>query len=249
MFCWPWSSLTAWAATAALTRGMGVTGVGDADARGVVQVALAVRGDQPGALAAVDDEVRVARPDGRHDRAVGQGSADGGGVRPADVSVVIVLLGADRGGIDGVGPLTPRQHRGEQHEPDRGQEDDGADDVDLHRDAPLLGAVDVQREGRRLAGRERGDDVVVDGQAEREQRRRDDARQDEREGHLPEGRPVVRVQVTRGLLQVAGEAQQPGADRDHHEADVEHHVGDEDAWSCPADTGCPWARTTTGPTR
>ena len=51
---------------------MGVAGVGDADPRRVVEIALAVAGDQPRALAAVDVEVRDPAPDGRDDGVVGQ---------------------------------------------------------------------------------------------------------------------------------------------------------------------------------
>ena len=51
---------------------MGMAGVGDPDPRRVVEVALAVAGDQPRALAAVDVEVRDPAPDRRHDRMVGE---------------------------------------------------------------------------------------------------------------------------------------------------------------------------------
>src|SRR4029079_16807397 len=51
---------------------MGVPGVGDADPRRVVEVALAVAGDQPGALATVHVQVRDAAPDGRDHGMVGQ---------------------------------------------------------------------------------------------------------------------------------------------------------------------------------
>ena len=55
-----------------------------------------------------------------------------------------------------------------------------------------------------------------------------DARQDQREGHLPERRPLVRPEVHRRLLEVAREPLHPGPDGDDHVADVEHDVGDED---------------------
>ena len=58
--------------------GMGVAGIDDADTGRVVEVALAVVGDQPRAFAAFDDQVRIARPDGRH--AVGQSRPIGHGV-------------------------------------------------------------------------------------------------------------------------------------------------------------------------
>ena len=57
---------------------------------------------------------------------------------------------------------------------------------------------------------------------------RDDARQDQREGHLPERLQLVRAEVHRRLLEVAREARQARPDGDDHEADVEHDVGDQD---------------------
>ena len=52
--------------------------------------------------------------------------------------------------------------------------------------------------------------------------------QDEREGHLPERRPLVGAEVHRRLLEVAGEALHPRPHGHDHEADVEHDVGDQD---------------------
>ena len=63
---------------------------------------------------------------------------------------------------------------------------------------------------------------------EREQGAGQDPREDQREGHLPEGRPRVRPEVHRGLLEVARKALHPGPNRHDDEADVEHDVGDED---------------------
>ena len=57
---------------------MGVAGVRDADPGRVVEVALAVRRDQPRALAAVDLEVRDPAPDRRDDGVVGEGSRSAG---------------------------------------------------------------------------------------------------------------------------------------------------------------------------
>ena len=53
---------------------MGVTRVGDADPRRVVEVARPVPRDQPRSLAAVDVEAGDPAPDGRHDAVVGEGS-------------------------------------------------------------------------------------------------------------------------------------------------------------------------------
>ena len=58
---------------------MRVAGVGDADPGRVVEVALAVTGDEPGPLATVDVEVRDPAPDRRHDRVVGEGTRLGCG--------------------------------------------------------------------------------------------------------------------------------------------------------------------------
>jgi hypothetical protein len=55
------------------------------------------------------------------------------------------------------------------------------------RDAPQVGDVDELRECRRVTGDEVGDDEVVEGQREGQQRSRDDAGQHEREGDPPEG--------------------------------------------------------------
>ncbi len=57
----------------------------------------------------------------------------------------------------------------------------------------------------------------------------EDPGEDQREGHPPERRPLVRAEVHGGFLEVAVEALHPGPDRDDDIADVEHHVGDEDA--------------------
>ena len=51
---------------------VGVTGVGDADPRRVVEVAPAIAGDQPRPLAAVDIEVRDPAPDRGHHAVVGE---------------------------------------------------------------------------------------------------------------------------------------------------------------------------------
>src|SRR5438128_11455474 len=50
---------------------MRMAGVRDADPAAVVEVALAVGGDQPRPLAAIDDEIRDPAPHGRDDREVG----------------------------------------------------------------------------------------------------------------------------------------------------------------------------------
>ena len=90
------------AGTASITRGpagqplldrrddarVGVARVRDADPAAVVEVALAVGRDQPGALAPVDDEVRDPAPDGRDDGAVGQGSGGRLGPRVGHDSTV-----------------------------------------------------------------------------------------------------------------------------------------------------------------
>ncbi|GIW20970.1 MAG: hypothetical protein KatS3mg065_1266 [Chloroflexota bacterium] len=63
--------------------GVGVAGVRDADPRRVVEVALPIDGDEPRALASLDDEVGDPGPDGRHDGPIGErfGPA-GAGRRP-----------------------------------------------------------------------------------------------------------------------------------------------------------------------
>jgi len=60
---------------------VGVAGVGDADPRGVVEVAVAVGGHEPRALPVLHDKVRDPAPYRRHDRAVGEGSGRGPGGR------------------------------------------------------------------------------------------------------------------------------------------------------------------------
>ena len=59
---------------------MGVARVRDPDPGRVVEVALAVAGDQPGSLATVHVQVRDPAPDGRHDGMVGQGRGGRGGI-------------------------------------------------------------------------------------------------------------------------------------------------------------------------
>ena len=62
-----------------------------------------------------------------------------------------------------------------QHDRDRDHEHQGADHVDLHRHAALRDAPDVEGERRRGARVEVGDDEVVEGQRERQQRGAEDA--------------------------------------------------------------------------
>ena len=79
-----------------------------------------------------------------------------------------------------------------------------------------------------VAGVEGGDHVVVDRQGEGQQRRGQDAREDDRQGDLAEGGPPVGVEVHARLFERLVEAGQPGPHGDHHEADVEHDVRDQD---------------------
>ena len=57
---------------------------------------------------------------------------------------------------------------------------------------------------------------------------RGDARHDQRQRDVPEGRALVGVEVHRRLLQPRVEAGEAGLDRHDDEADAEHDVGDED---------------------
>src|SRR5262249_21163978 len=61
---------------------MGVAGVRDPDPAAVVEIALAVRRDEPRALSAVDHQVRDPAPDRRDDRGIGEGRGGGSRVRP-----------------------------------------------------------------------------------------------------------------------------------------------------------------------
>ena len=171
---------------------------------------------------------------GGHDRLVGQGSGVArrpDGRRRCRPSWEPPGCAGRQAAARGRVIAAPRRDAARASSAARGRprhEDDRADDVDLDRDAAQLRPVDVERERLRLPGREARDDVVVDRQAERQQGGGHDARQDEREGHLPEGRPLVGAEVHRRLLEVAREALQAGLHGHDHEADVEHDVGDED---------------------
>ena len=69
---------------------------------------------------------------------------------------------------------------------------------------------------------ERRDDVVVEGERERQQVARHDRRQELREGDLPEGPPRRAVQVEGRLDVGAVHVREPGLDEEQHETDVEH---------------------------
>src|SRR3990172_5179525 len=122
----------------------------------------------------------------------------------------------------------PAEEGGDGDERDRDDEDDRPDDVDLRWQVVADGAPDPDGERVGRAGREVGHHEVVDGERESQQAAGQDAREDEREGDPPEGRPFVRPEVGRGFLEVAVEALDTRAHGDHHEADVEHDVGDDD---------------------
>src|SRR5690606_564924 len=103
------------------------------------------------------------------------------------------------------------------------EEHERPDDVRLRWDPPVRRDVDELREGREGRARvEVRDDEVVEAEREREQPGREDARDEQREGHAPEGRPRRGVQVGRGLLEARVEARDARLDREHDESDAEH---------------------------
>ena len=199
---------------------MGVARVGHPDPRGVVQVPLAVRCHEPGSLAVVDDQVRDAAPDRRYDGSVGEGAR----CAAADAVMGLRPHGYARR-VDG----DALRERGDQRRPPTAIRKMIVP-ITLtwggHADAVL--GVDEHREGLGLARREVGDHEVVDRQAEREQGGRDDPGRISGNVTFQKVWPLVRVEVHRRLLEVAREAGEPGADGDHHEADVEHDVRDQD---------------------
>ena len=150
---------------------MGVPGVRDADPGRVVEVALAVAGDQPRPFAAVDVQVRDPAPDSRDDGMVGQGTDAGGSDAAGGLGLAVSTMSGlhfGEGGTSGLTletfrpgrgwrkrpPGTGLEDRGQGDEPDRDQEECGADHVDLDRHADAGGAPDEDREGRRSAGGE-----------------------------------------------------------------------------------------------
>ena len=114
------------------------------------------------------------------------------------------------------------QHQQHQHR----QEQQGGDGVDL-RTHPLLGhAVDGHGQGGvGRAGGEVGDDEVVNGHGEGDERPGDDAGLDLRQHHLPEGLHPGTAQVLGRIHQVAVHLPQLGGHVEDHIGDVEGYMG------------------------
>ena len=83
------------------------------------------------------------------------------------------------------------------HQDQHGDQQHRRQHVDLGRDALARGAEDEQRERLRLAGVERRDHVVVEGDRRREHRRGGHAGRDQRQGDLAERHPFRRAEVHR----------------------------------------------------
>src|SRR6188472_3101487 len=114
-----------------------------------------------------------------------------------DHRLLAFLLGAHRRHPLGAALLNDR----EAHDDQGRAEEDRRDRVHLDRDAALGGAEDVEGERDRRAGVEVRDHEVVDRERERKQGARDDAGEDQGEGHSPEGLNGTRPEVLGGLLE------------------------------------------------
>ena len=150
----------------------------------------------------------------RRFRVPGQGRRTASGSRPRPGAASARRARPRCGFSPGERPLPGTvAHLATDHDQDRDHQHQGADDVDLHRDRLALDAPDVHRERRGVAGVQVGDDEVVERQREREQRRAEDAREDQREGDPPEGLVRRRIEIHRRLFERVAEPREPGRGR------------------------------------
>ena len=111
---------------------------------------------------------------------------------------------------------------------DRQREDDRGRGVHLRRDAPAEQPPDLERQGVLPADQEEGDRDLVQAQREHQQARAEHGGADVGEGDVPEGLPLVGVEILAGLLLRAVQPLEPGEDLgDHHRGQgrrvPEHH--------------------------
>ena len=114
------------------------------------------------------------------------------------------------------------------HDQHGDHEDRARDHVDLRWHRHARSAPDEERERRRRAGDEVGDDEVVDRESEPEQRSAEDRGSEQRQRDLAERRERAGAKIHRRLFEVTIEVDQSRLHRDDDVADDEHHVGDED---------------------
>ena len=103
---------------------------------------------------------------------------------------------------------TPLEERADRHGADRNNKEDRADGVHLGWHANARRAPHEHREGGGATGGEVGDDKVVNGEAEGQEARRGDAREDQREGDAPEGLlfiPASKSPINQSLIVTSNE--------------------------------------------
>ena len=127
---------------------------------------------------------------------------------------------------------TPRLRRCESEDQDEADaEHDRRHRVDLRRHAEADHRIDLHRKGgrgRTGAGGEIGDDELVDREREGEERSRQHAGKNDRQGNAEEGAHLAGAEVDRCLDDRRIEILEPRAHDGTDESDVEDRVGDDD---------------------